>query len=234
MKPLIGITASDAQDKASFLTKSAYINAIRLSGGIPVLIPYASDLTECKVMVEKLDGLLLPGGIDVSPLNYGEEPLPEADLSIRIMDLYEMELIHEARAREKPILAICRGMQILNVALGGTLYQDIYAQKAASICHRQNMSIRGEMTHSVSLLSGRVIYRLYQQEKIYVNSYHHQAVKDLAKTLLPSAYSPDRILEACESEDGRIIGIQWHPEALLPSDGHTHKLFRYFVEMCQR
>jgi len=232
MKPLIGITAYNYLDNASFVTKSTYINAILLSGGTPILIPYTSDLSECKNIIEKLDGLLLPGGLDISPRLYGEEPLREAGMSIHKIDLYEIELIHEAKKLDKPILAICRGIQILNVALGGTLYQDIDAQKVATICHNQSISIRDEMTHSVSLLSDRVLYQLYQQDIIYVNSYHHQAVKDLAKTLLPAAYSLDHILEACESEDGRIIGVQWHPETLLSIDENSKKLFRYFVELC--
>jgi len=233
LKPLIGITAYNYQDNASFVTKSTYINAILLSGGTPILIPYTTDLMECRNVVEKLDGLLLPGGIDISPRLYKEEPLKEAGMSIHNIDLYEIRLIHEAKKQEKPILAICRGIQILNVALGGTLYQDIDAQKAATICHNQSISIRDEMTHSVSLISDSVLYRLYQQDKIYVNSYHHQAVKDLAKTLLPTAYSLDHILEACESEDGRIIGVQWHPETLIKTDKNSKKLFQYFVELCQ-
>jgi len=215
------------------VTKSTYINAILLSGGTPILIPYTSDLMECRNVIGKLDGLLLPGGIDISPRLYGEEPLKEAGMSIHNIDLYEIEMIHEAQKLGKPILAICRGIQILNVALGGTLYQDIDAQQAATICHNQSISIRDEMTHSVSLLSDSVLYRLYQKDKIYVNSYHHQAVKDLAETLFPSAYSLDHILEACESEDGRIIGVQWHPETLISTDENSRKLFRYFIEICQ-
>jgi len=233
MKPLIGITAYNYQDNTSFVTKSTYINAILLSGGTPILIPYTSDLSECRNVIEKLDGLLLPGGIDISPRLYGEEPLKEAGMSIHNIDLYEIELIHVAKTMNKPILAICRGIQILNVALGGTLYQDIHAQNATTICHSQNISIRDEMTHSVSIISDSVLYSLFGQNKIYVNSYHHQAVKDLAETLLPSAYSSDHILEACESEDGRIIGVQWHPESLISADENSKKLFRYFVELCQ-
>ena len=233
MKPFIGITAYNYQDNTSFVTKSTYINAILLSGGIPILIPYTSDLTECRNIIGKLDGLLLPGGIDITPRLYGEEPLKEAGMSIYNIDLYEIELIHEAKRQEKPILAICRGIQILNVALGGTLYQDIDAQKAATICHSQSISIRDEMTHSVSLILDSFLYRLFGQNKIYVNSYHHQAVKDLAQTLFPAAYSLDHILEACESEDGRIIGVQWHPESLISADENSKKLFRYFVELCQ-
>lgn len=234
MKPFIGITASDYQDETYYMTKTAYINAILLSGGIPILLPYTSDFEECKNIITKLDGLMIPGGIDVSPLMYGEEPLPEVNRSIHNMDLYEIELIKEAQKQEKPILAICRGMQILNVALGGTLYQDMHVQKAASLCHSQSMNIRSEMTHSVSIRPDRRLFHIYEQEKIFVNSYHHQAVKDLAKTLLPAAFSTDQILEACESLDGRIIGIQWHPEALINSDSKTQKLFCYFIELCKK
>lgn len=215
------------------MAKSTYINAILLSGGTPILIPYSTDLIECKNIVERLDGLLLPGGIDISPRLYGEEPIPEAGMAIRNMDLYEIELIHEAKKQEKPILAICRGIQVLNVALGGTLYQDIHVQKAATICHSQNVNIRDEMTHGVSLISDRILYHLFQQKNIYVNSYHHQAVKDLAEGLYPAAYSSDHILEACESEDGRIIGVQWHPEAMINADEYSKKLFVYFIGLSQ-
>jgi putative glutamine amidotransferase len=232
MKPLIGITASDYQDKAYYMTKSAYIHAIVLSGGIPILLPYTSDFEQCKDIVCKLDGLMLPGGVDVSPLIYREEPLPQVTMSIQTLDLYEIELIKEARKQQKPILAICRGMQILNVALGGTLYQDIHVQKAASLCHNQSLNIRSEKTHSVSLLPNRTLLQIYGQEKILVNSYHHQAVKDLAPALIASAYSSDQILEACESSDGNIIAVQWHPEALVDTDIQTQKLFEYFIKQC--
>ena len=232
VKPLIGITAANFQDKTCFMTKASYVNAILLSGGTPILIPYSSDIEECKNIIDKLDGLLIPGGIDVSPLNYGEEPIPQVNFSINNMDLFEIELIKEAKKLDKPILAICRGIQVLNVAFGGTLYQDIHAQNVALLCHRQDMSIRSEMTHSVKLSPDSTIFNIYKQEKIYVNSFHHQAVKVLADTLVPAAYSKDDILEACESEDGRIIGVQWHPEGLIDSDSNTKKLFSYFVDLC--
>lgn len=214
------------------MTKASYVNAIIISGGTPILIPYTSDIEECKNIINKLDGLLIPGGIDVSPLNYGEEPIAEVNMSINKMDLFEIELLKEAKNQNKPILAICRGIQILNVAFGGTLYQDIHAQKVASLCHRQDMSIRGEMTHSLSIVPNSKLFGIYKQEKIYVNSFHHQSIKDLAETLIPTAYSKDSILEACESADGRIIGVQWHPEGLIDSDNSTKKLFNYFVDLC--
>lgn len=232
MKPIIGITAYNYQDKETYVAKSTYINAILLSGGIPILIPYSKDRKTCKHIIEKIDGLLLPGGIDITPGLFGEEPIPEAGMSILEMDLFEIELITQAMKKRKPILAICRGIQILNVSLGGTLYQDIHAQGAASICHSQYANLREEKTHSIVLNTDSFLYKLFQVDKLYVNSFHHEAIKDLGKVLLASAYSVDHILEACESKDGRVIGVQWHPETLFATDNNSKRLFQYFISIC--
>ena len=148
-------------------------------------------------------------------------------------------MIHAAIQQGKPILAICRGIQILNVSLGGKLYQDIPSQTANEICHYQDSAARGEMTHSISILQDSNLCNIVGKTEMYVNSYHHQAVKDLAAPLLPmalapvAATAPDGIIEAVESEDGRILGVQWHPESLCAVCEEHAKIFTNFIERCR-
>ncbi len=235
MKPLIGIIAANYQDDAYYMVRSTYINETIIAGGTPLIIPFNVPVEEGKKILEKLDGLLIPGGIDVSPRLYGEEPIKEVTKSVYQQDVFEIELIREAYRLNKPILAICRGIQVLNVAFGGTLYQDIHAQNAATFCHSQNSQdpqMRGEKTQTVSISPDSVLYKIYGTETAYVNSFHHQAVKDLAKPLIATAHSMDHIIEACETIDGRVLGVQWHPEMLAPYDADSRKLFHSFIELC--
>ncbi len=233
MKPRIGIIAANYQDDACFMVRSTYINEVLDAGGIPVLLPFSISAEDGTMFMSQLDGLLIPGGIDVTPRLYGEEPIPEVTKSILRQDVFEIEMIREASRQNKPILAICRGIQVLNVAYGGTLYQDIHAQKAAFLCHQQNVQQKSEKTQMITLLPGSVIHKIYAGDKAYVNSFHHQAIKDLAPGLTATAFAQDGIVEACESEDGRVIGVQWHPEMLAPEDENSKKIFQYFIGLCK-
>ena len=181
-----------------------------------------------KSLVAGLDGLLVPGGIDVSPLLYGQDPIQAVTFTQEAQDRFELALIREAVAQGKPILAVCRGAQLVNVALGGTLYQDIHEQAGATICHRQDSRIPSECTHTISTVPGTLFERLMNGQTA-VNSFHHQAVRDLAPGLVAAAWSADGILEAFESPTRPILGVQFHPELLLDAAPGFLALFQQLV-----
>lgn len=163
----------------------------------------------------------------------GEQPHPKVTRTFRKNDIYESATIHAAIQQGKPILAICRGIQILNVSLGGKLYQDIPSQTANEICHYQDSAARGEMTHSISIMQDSNLCNIVGKTEMYVNSYHHQAVREIADGLRVAATAPDGIIEAVESEDGRILGVQWHPESLCAVCEEHAKIFTNFIERCR-
>jgi len=230
-KPLIGMTSFLSMDKETYTTKVHYVDVIKRAGGIPVQLP-ATDKEHGARLIEAIDGLLIPGGADVSPSLYGEEPCPAVTLFRRENDLFEFELIRLAQAAGKPILAICRGMQVVNVAFGGTLYQDIPSQYGTKQGHYQRPEIRDEPAHKVWLTPGSKLAEIFGKDVVEVNTYHHQAVKDLAEGFLPVWKAADGLLEAMESEDGLIWCVQWHPEGMTPRFEEYTRLFKAFVERC--
>lgn len=230
MKPIIGMPSRALKDE-SFFTKASYIHAISDLGGIPVQLP---DLKEEDAgrLVRGLDGLLLTGGADVAPLLYGEQPYLKVTNTCRSNDLVEMALLRQAIAQGKPVLGICRGIQIINVCLGGTLYQDIPVQTGSTICHYQAAEARGEMTHTVQVEPDSWLARILGSTQVEVNSYHHQCVKDLAPGLRAVIHAPDGLIEGVENEDGSILAVQWHPESLYALSPPHAGLFAAFLERC--
>ena len=146
----------------------------------------------------------------------------------------EMKLIRLAQERGLPIFGICRGLQLINVAFGGTLYQDLPSQYPECIAHAQDMSIRSQLTHRVDILGDTLIGRLLGSEPIYVNSYHHQAVKEVAKGFHVSAKASDGVAEAIENGEGMIYAVQWHPEELVNRYERFRPLFKYLVEQARK
>ncbi len=196
--------------------KTAYARSVALAGGLPFILPSAAIAVEPRDFLDGLDGLLLSGGGDVSPLRFGEEPLAGLGTVSRERDDFEIALALEARRRGLPVLGICRGHQLLNVALGGTLYQDIPSQVEGAISHQppEGQAV-DEFWHSIEILPASRRLALSAEEKILVNSFHHQAVKELAQGLVATARSSDGLIEAFESVEGSwILGVQFHPETL--------------------
>ena len=170
--------------------------------------------------VDALDGLVLQGGADLSPLTYGETPLKPEWSGDRIRDMYEIDLLHEFVSAGKPVLGICRGLQLINVAFGGTLFQDISSQHGDELEHRDSDAF-DKYYHSIAFVAGSGLAGLYPTVgSARVNSIHHQAVKDLGKDLVVEALSvPDDIVEAIRRRGpGYVVGLQWHPEFHDPSD----------------
>lgn len=232
MKPKIGVISRFMAKENHYATGANYINAVVEAGGIPIQFPI-NPAEPPETLVSLVDGIIITGGADVAPLSYGEQPHPKVTRTFRKNDIYEIEMIQAAIRQNKPILAICRGIQILNVSLGGTLYQDIPSQTKNEICHYQDSAARGEMTHSISIAESSHLYHMIGKTEMLVNSYHHQSVKTLADSLKAVATAPDGIIEAVESEDGMIIGVQWHPESLCAISEEHARIFASFIERCQ-
>ena len=231
MKPLIGITARVA-DKENYSVRTVYANAVRSAGGIPVFVPLtpAENLEE---YVSLLDGFLVPGGWDVNPLLYGQQPHPTVTLTSRELDLAEMAMIRMFLAVKKPVLGICRGHQVINVCFGGTLHQDINTQTGSSMGHFQDLGYRAEPTHSVRIEPDSRLGAILSKEWAEVNSLHHQAVKEPGEGLRAVAYAPDGTVEALEDAQGLVTSYQWHPEEMAETSEDARRLFRDFVDRCR-
>ena len=233
MKPVIGITACQEEQKI-YKTNSAYVQAVVRAGGIPVLLPIAAPPADCAKTAALLDGLLIPGGVDMAPQYFGEQPPKEVTCIDRTLDEFELELIRQTSALAKPMLAICRGCQVVNVAFGGTLWQDIPTQCPAAHGHYQNTASRSEGYHTVTVLPGTLLAQVLGEGELVTNSYHHQAVKDLAPGFAVGARTGDGIVEGIENRDGGILGVQWHPECMEERYPVFRGLFSWLVEQASQ
>jgi len=211
-----------------------YSLAVESAGGIPVLLPVIEDLATVKSAVARLDGLLLTGGHDVAPRLYGQEPKPGLREMDYERDLMEIEAVKEAERRGLPILGICRGIQLLAVAFGGTLYQDIFREAPDCLDHNQKAGKRVN-THTVKVEKSSRLYRIIGAETIWVNSNHHQAVKDLPADFVVTARAGDGIIEAVERPNYHyLLGVQWHPEGTWREDEVSKKIFASLVEAARK
>ena len=229
-RPIIGITAVASFDEKMHSQRVTYAQAVWDAGGEAILLPCNMDKSNCRQIVNMLDGLLAPGGHDMDPQIYGEEKQVFCGKYIRYEDEYDMELIKEAVAQKKPVLAICRGMQVVNALYGGTLYQDIPSQYSKEIVHTRT-GIE-ENFHTVNIEKDSYLAKvLGVTEEVLVNTSHHQAVKDVAKGFKVTAKAPDGIVEAMENEDAFILCVQWHPERLQNMEIYQN-LMNDFVKRC--
>lgn len=218
----------DIEDRYYVLT--ANIRAVAEAGGVPVLIPNAGDEKTLAATLDLVDGVYLPGGNDVDPWLYGEEPVPGMGEFDPDWDALDVTAAKMALERGLPILAICRGVQVLNVAAGGTLYQDIPSQVPGALKHRQD-GPRWAASHAVELAPDSRLARIFGQRTLRVNSFHHQAVKDVAPGFRAAAKAPDGIVEAIERSEGAfVVGVQWHPELMVAREPLYRALFAAFVE----
>ena len=233
MRPRIGITSSYSWRKEIFSLSEYYVKAVEKAGGIPYVIPARLDLDILDDIANLLDGLLLSGGGDIDPKHYSLDVFE--DLSIEPgRDELEMRLVRIFLEKEKPIFAICRGIQILNVALGGSLHQEI--SKMTNVKHRwydeNGLQIPGWYpVHEVEIIEKTLLGDILGKRRVWVNSTHHQAVKDLGEGLKVNAVSKDGIIEGVEHTDHPfIVGVQWHPERMFEKYEDHFKLFRAFVK----
>lgn len=214
-----------------------YSEAVEGSGGLPVHIPLISDRAYIEHLLSGLDGVLLPGSdSDVDPALYGEHPHPQLGNVVPEKDETELLVLEVAELLGLPILAICYGMQALNVARGGTLIQDLGAQVENSIKHQQGKPL-GRPSHAVEVTNDSKLERMLVSNPSYpikVNSHHHQAIRNVGNNLRAAAHAPDGVIEAIEDtrSDRYVLGVQWHPELSWNSDGVSRVLFESFVSAC--
>jgi putative glutamine amidotransferase len=218
----------------SWVMNQRYFHAAVRGGGVPVMIPLlADDPDTLRCLYERLDGVLLPGGVDVSPEAFGEAPHPKLGRVDPDRDAVELALAKWSLEDGKPLLGLCRGLQVINVALGGSLHQDLEAQFPHGIKHDYFPTAgyqRDYLAHEVELTAGSRLARVFAARKVAVNSMHHQGIRDLGQDLVATGYAPDGLIEAIEVRDPQfVVGVQWHPEALDDKDPRTGLLFRDFT-----
>ena len=227
MKPKIAIIVCGLTENRQFVT-NAYIQSVRYSGGLPLIVPLIKSNTAISEYISLCDGFLFCGGEDITPLLFGQEPLDKLGKTDITLDIFQLRFMRNVLLSGKPILAICRGMQLLNVACGGTICQDISLKQKDCINHMQH-SARKDISHKVIVKSGSLLHRLVGKI-IFTNSFHHQAVDMTGKVLIASAHTSDGIIEGIELTDYSFaVGIQWHPEAMYRSTPAMRKLFSAFI-----
>lgn len=243
MKPVIGVTPDfNAGDRAdmggrepTYFLRARYVQAIEELGGIPLILPLVAGVAARRRLLDGVDGLLLTGsGPDLSPTLYGERQRYKFPLvSARRAD-FELELVRQARVRDLPLLGICGGMQAVNVACGGSLFQDIPSQVEHALDHRQKTKAT-HVSHPVAVASKSLLKKIVGRATIMVNSSHHQSVKRVAPSLTGSAVAPDGIVEAIESPAHRfLLAIQWHPEFLFERYRVHRRLFEALLRAAGR
>jgi len=243
MRPIIGITTTNLKALSgipaavpdSWVMSTRFILAPTMAGGVPWMIPLLEHEDDLRAVYERLDGILIPGGADVDPEAYGAPRHEDCQRSDPPRDRVEVQLIRWAMEDGKPVLGLCRGIQLINIARGGTLHQDLAAEYAGAAKHDyfpdQGFE-RDALTHDVSLVPGSRLAEIYGASVIRVNSMHHQAVKDIGAGLEVTARSvDDDVIEGLEMPAHPfMVGVQWHPEALAVNDVVTRRLFEEFID----
>lgn len=232
-KKIIGLSSQHEylSNRKYVQVNNTYIDAILQGGGTPVVLPIIKDLDKIDDYLNLVDGLVFSGGGDISPLYFNEDPIKEIGSISLERDMMEFELFKRAYKRGIPILGICRGMQLINISLGGTLYQDIFTQLPYSIAHVCSDTHQG--FHAINIIRDSIFYDIFREEKLIVNSQHHQSIKDLGNNIKVTSTSSDGIIESIESTNDKfVLGFQFHPEALINNYKEFIKIFDYFIERC--
>lgn len=236
MRPLIGILANKLIMEGGMFpgierayVNNDYVEAVLEAGGVPVLIPINTDVEAIRRQIEAMDGIVISGGYDVNPMCYGEEPTDKQGFTFPEIDEFDLEAVKYANELNKPMLGICRGLQIMNVAFGGTLYQDMSFNKEACVKHTQSAK-RNDPTHTVETVKGTILNSILGDTNC-INSFHHQSVKKVAEGFKVSAHAKDNVVEAIEMENkGFVVGVQWHPEMMVKNSEAMLNIFKTLVK----
>jgi len=242
-RPIIGVPTQNLQSiggvspdiPASWVMSHRYVHALTSVGAIPWLIPLlGEDIATLRGLYDELDGVFLPGGADIDPESYSAERHPSCDRSDPPRDRVELMLVGWAIEDRKPVLGVCRGLQIINLAAGGTLLQDLKDQLPGAIKHDyfpfRDGYARDHIAHSVRIVEGTRLHRVAGLTEFPVNSMHHQGIERLGDGLVASAFAPDGVIEGIERVDDQfLVGVQWHPEVLIDTDPRMRRLFEEFL-----
>ena len=243
--PLIGITAdssgceqtgSKPNREGLYSLASRYCDAIENAGGLPIIIPHSRSRSQIDHLLGRVDGLLISGGgFDIDPAYYNEQPIAKLGKINSQRTFTELESIAFGLHRDLPMLGICGGAQAINVALGGSLYQDIETQLSGAHKHQQEEEPSDNYGHIVEVAPGTLLYKICGRQRLKVNTTHHQAIRNLGKGLAVNATAPDGLIEGIESKKHSfVLGLQWHPEVLARSEAVQRKIFSSFVLACRR
>ncbi|SFL58454.1 putative glutamine amidotransferase [Gracilibacillus orientalis] len=236
IRPVIGITSSMVihNNIPSYNLHEKHIQSVIQAGGVPIIIPTGPEAM-AEVWVSSCNGIILSSGEDIDPHSFGANPSPKIQNTNKKRDVTEIELVKYAQLQSKPILGLCRGVTMLNVALGGTVIQDIETSNPNAINHNQQAG-RPEPTHYIQIDETSRLYQILDSLNIQVNSIHHQAINQLASNLKQVAVAPDGTIEAVEGVDKKssmIMGVQWHPEEMASEDPTMQRLFDSFIRACK-
>ena len=231
-KPLIGLIPLYDEEKESLWMLPGYMDGLIAAGAVPVMLPLTNEKEILTQLVSQCDGFLLTGGHDVSPTLYGKTATKQCGVPCDARDEMEKILLGLALEDEKPMLGICRGIQFMNAYLGGTLYQDLPTEHPSDLEHHQTPPY-DEPIHKVILEKGSPLEKLLNKRDLAVNSYHHQAIKELSPKLTAMAYSTDDLVEAVYMKDKKFVwAVQWHPEFSYRKDEDSQRIFEAFVGAC--
>jgi len=230
MRPVIGITCAWDQEKGRVFLRREYLEAVQAAGGIPLPLAYTSDRLSLDRITTIIDGLLLSGGSDVDPVHFGQEPIPECGEICPERDGFEIDLARAAAGLGIPVLGICRGIQVMNIAAGGDIYQDLASQAQGPVLKHSQEAPRWHCTHAITVQPGTVLATILGPGTIRVNSLHHQAVMNVAPGFMVSARSNDGVVEAVEFAGPHFsLGLQCHPEDLWQRQPVFLKAFERLV-----
>lgn len=233
-KELLGDKIRGSRGQELSICTCDYINAVRKAGGVPVVAPVTGDEEEIDALIELADGVLFSGGEDVHPKYYNEVISVSNMKIINRRDEFEIKLARKILEDSRPVLGICRGMQVLNVAAGGTLYQDIDTYVDTDVSHSNPGFFKWDISHYVNIEKNTRLYDIYRNEKNAVNSFHHQAVREAAERFRVSAWAEDGIIEGMELESDRFfVMVQWHPEMMQDKFEDELEIFRHFVKSAE-
>jgi putative glutamine amidotransferase len=243
-RPVIGVPTHTLQVLGGITTEcppswvmsQRYVNTLAAAGALPWLVPLLTDEGTIREMYEELDGVFLPGGADIDPASFGGTRHPKTDARTDPpRDMVELAFVRWALADGKPVLGVCRGVQIINIACGGTLWQDVADERPGSIKHDYfpfggQQWARDHLAHPVRVAAGSRLAESVGHGEVRVNSMHHQGIRDLGAGLVATAFAPDGLIEGAELAEGHfVVGVQWHPEVLTDGDVRMRRLFSAFI-----
>lgn len=232
MSPLIGIIPSRLMEGPSdnYQVRAVNVAAILQNGGTPLILPYSEDPTLVEGYLGLVSGLYFTGGCDILPDYFGEAPLPGLGELCPSRDAFEIHLYRQAARLDMPMLGVCRGVQIMNVAAGGSLYQDLGSQMPHALVHSPKGVDRAMPCHGVQIDPSSRLYAILKTEAPAVNSFHHEAIKKPAPGYRVTALAPDQVIEGIESTELTFsLGVQWHPEDMLRSEPVFAELYKAFI-----